>query len=65
MTRDEHDALCEVEAREFFIWLDGFHDGIGGEDPGLTHALKIKERLDYLNMKWIDRGDRIAQSSAP
>src|ERR1044071_3418697 len=29
MTRDEHDALCEVEAKEFFVWLEGFVDGHG------------------------------------
>lgn len=62
MTRDEHEALCEVEAREFFFWLDGFQDGLGGETPGSTHALRIKERLDHLNMRWIDRGDRVVQS---
>ena len=62
MTRNEHDALCEVEAKEFFIWLDGFSEGIGSVTPGTTQVLRIKERLDHLNMRWLDRGERVAQS---
>jgi len=61
MTRDEHDALCEVEAKEFFFWLGGFCDGIGSGTPGVIQVLRIKERLDHLNMRWLDRGDRAIQ----
>jgi len=63
MTQAEHEALCEVEAREFFIWLDGLCDGIGAGPAGTTHVLRIKERLDNLNMRWIDRGSRAALST--
>lgn len=52
-TSEQMNARAEIEAKEFFLWLDGYLEG--SDKRGLSELLRIAGKIDFLQMGWKTR----------
>ena len=59
MNSSEHNLLCEQEAKELMLWLEGYIEGLGGKTGDISVVFCINERTDNLLRSWQERGRRV------
>lgn len=58
MTSDEVDKLADKESKDFFLWLEGYIEGMRSRDADMVDVSTLDSKITHLRERWRSLSNR-------